>query len=61
MEYYFKWKTFDNHGACDGVFEQIIYGKTLARALSYFEGFHGKVGTMPDGTVLEITTIKESN
>ena len=55
MNYRFEWRTLDNRGKCDGVFEQSIFGINLCRAVEYFEGFHGKVGP-----TLQITSIKES-
>ena len=51
MNYHFAWKTLEN-GIIQGVYEQTIYGKTLAEACAYLESFHGKI------SVDSILTIK---
>ena len=51
MNYHFTWKTLEN-GNIQGVYEQTIYGDTLAQACAYFESFHGKIN------VDSIVTIK---
>lgn len=44
MDYVFEWVKIDDKGLYTSVYEQTIFGETLAHACTYFEGFHGALG-----------------
>ena len=55
--YTIKWKSVDAAGRVVGLYEQDIYGKTLADAVAQFESFHGSLGPDEDGVRLCMTAV----
>jgi hypothetical protein len=59
MNFHFVWKAVDiNTNEIEGIYEQTIYGETLAKAVEVWESFHGGVGIDDNGCEYTITEIK---
>lgn len=55
--YHFTWEARNATGEIEGVYEQCIYGETLAAACAQFESFHGPLSPNEDGVEIIITSI----
>lgn len=60
MNFDFVWKAIHvANNEIGGIYEQTIYGKDLADAVSNFTAMHGDLWEDENGYALEITSIKE--
>jgi len=58
MNFHFVWKSFAVvTGETTGMFEQTIYGETLADAVSTFTTMHGELSVDENGEAMEIVGI----
>ena len=55
--YHFAWTATAATGEVEGRYEQTIYGETLAKAMEYFESFHGPLSPDENGVCLVITSV----
>lgn len=55
--YFFAWEAVTAAGLIEGKYEQTIYGETLAKAVEYFESFHGTLLPDEGGVCTRITCI----
>jgi hypothetical protein len=59
MNFHFVWKlTNAEHDEIMGMYEQTIYGETLAEAVTTFTTMHGDLWEDECGQVMEILSIK---
>ncbi len=60
MNFHFVWKAFNVvTGEIEGMYEQTIYGETLAEAITTFTTMHGELSVDEYDCALEILSIKE--
>lgn len=60
MNFRFVWKSFNVvTGKTEGMYEQTIYGETLADAVANFTAMHGELSADENDCALEISGITE--
>ena len=58
MDFHSVWLAFEAvTGDIEGIYEQTIYGKTLAEAVAAFTTMHGELSVDTSGIAHEITSI----